>query len=732
MRRTLMRLRSLVTLVVLMLSACGAAGAPPARPETILPLRTLRLYETGVGYFERAGVVGARDTTLPVPAGHVDDALMTLVVLSPGGKASVQGLEFPSSVSKGMARALAGLPLDADTPIGYRDLLLSLKGARVTVDAASGRHTGRLVDVLAPEVAAEDAGEPPPAKPGKAKPDKADKEEKADAKRPRPELTLLVLTDKGEIRRFRASEVRAVQPTDPAHTARLRSALDALATRGVQTRRFLKVLADAHTPVTLGYVAETPIWRTTYRLVLDEKAAPERAGVLQGWALLHNDTDEDWKGVKVELVNGRPDSFLFPVAAPRYARRELVPPANALSTVPQLLDTTVDGLWGDHVEGRDATSALGGLVGNAIGEAYGVGGLGLRGTGRGGGGVGYGVGGASESGLLAVGNLASVAQASGVEAGALFSYRLAQPLSLRAHGSALVPFVAEPVEVKAITWVPKPSEPARAAVRLKNSTNQTLPAGPLAVFADGGFAGESAVDRLKPGERRFLQFGADLDLELAVKRSRSEEEPRRATFEHDRLSLHYVKRTDVTYEIENRGGRARAVFLALQLVKNSKVTGADAMDYDENAAQPVAVFNVPARRKVERALRTEEGLVRHLQLGQLTAAGLRDQAARATLSAATAAIIIEAAARQHELEQAREEIQKRQAAMAELQGDIGRLREHLRAAGGDKGAGARLLVDRILAAEDRLAALRRAGEAQEADLKHRQEMVRAVLLRLGS
>ena len=722
--------RSLVVTMLLTLSACGAAGAPPARPASILPLRTLRLYETGVGYFERAGVVGSRDTTLPVPAGHVDDALMTLVVLSNGGKASVQGLEFPSSVSKGMARALAGLPLDADAPISYRDLLLSLKGARVTVDAVSGRHTGRLVDVLGPEATGGEGEVATPAKTSKAKAGKAEKA--SGDTRPGPELTLLVLTERAEIRRFRTDEVRAVQPTDPAHAARLRSALDALATRGVQTRRFLKVLAESQTPVTLGYVAETPIWRTTYRLVMDEKAAPERAGLLQGWALLHNDTDEDWKGVKVELVNGRPDSFLFPVAAPRYARRELVPPATALSTVPQLLDTTVDGLWGDHVEGRDAQSALGGLVGHQIGEAYGVGGLGLVGRGAGGGGVGYGVAGASESGLLAVGNLASLARASGVEAGALFSYRLAQPLSLRAHGSALVPFVSEPIDVKAITWVPKPGEPARAAVRLRNSTNQTLPAGPLAIFADGGFAGESAVDRLKPGERRFLQFGADLDLELGVKRARSEEEPRRATFEHDTLSVHYVKRTDLTYEIENRGGRARAVFLALQVVRNSKVTGSDGMDYDENAAQPVAVFNVPARRKVERALRTEEGLVRHQALGQLTAAGLREQAARATLPATTAAIIIEAAARQYELEHAREEIQKHQATVAELQGDIGRLREHLRAAGGDKGAGTRILVDRILAAEDRLTALRRAGEAQEANLKRRQDAVRAVLLRLGS
>lgn len=44
----------------------------------------------------------------------------------------------------------------------------------------------------------------------------------------------------------------------------------------------------------------------------------------------------------------------------------------------------------DSALGVDGEDALGGLIGNAIGEAYGVGGLGLMGTGRGGGGAGEG------------------------------------------------------------------------------------------------------------------------------------------------------------------------------------------------------------------------------------------------------------------------------------------------------------------------------------------------------
>lgn len=74
----------------------------------------------------------------------------------------------------------------------------------------------------------------------------------------------------------------------------------------------------------------------------------------------------DWRPVQIDLVNGRPTSFLYPLAAPRYARRELVTRNDDLPSAPQLFDTTVDNLWS--------------------------GGLGLSGTGEGDGGSGEGIG----------------------------------------------------------------------------------------------------------------------------------------------------------------------------------------------------------------------------------------------------------------------------------------------------------------------------------------------------
>ena len=130
-----------------------------------------------------------------------------------------------------------------------------------------------------------------------------------------------------------------------------------------------------------------------------EEAKPDVLGAdrakLQGWALLHNDTDESWQSVQIDLVNGRPSSFLYPLAAPRYARRELVTPDERLHSYPQLFDTTVDNMWSDEI-GDQAGSGMG----------IGLGSMGAIGHGMGGGGRGEGIG--PESAELSIGNLAAL------------------------------------------------------------------------------------------------------------------------------------------------------------------------------------------------------------------------------------------------------------------------------------------------------------------------------------
>ncbi len=657
-----------------------AVAAPRA---ATLPLTRVRLYETGVGYFERSGPVPGGETALPVPAGHLDDALKSLVVL--GGDMKVSGVAFASSVSRDMARKLAGLPEQGEAPLSFSELSRTFKGAGVTIVTAAGQYSGRLVDVL--------------------EPGQGELERCADAASKAPEGqvnhapcrlvergSLLLLGAQGELRRIASADVQSLRPSEPAARARLDAALDALSQRGAQTRRELEVLTSGGGTVTLGYVAEAPVWRSTYRIVLGTDQAK-----LQGWALLHNDTDEDWHAVQVDLVNGRPTSFLYPLAAPRYVRRELVTPARDLPSVPQLFDTTVDNLWSGGLELNGTGEGWGGR-----GEGIGLGSVGTVGHGAGHGQL----AGVQESNELDIGNLASLTPAEGIEATAMFRYALPNKLALAAHGSALVPFLDSAIKVRQIAWFAAGTVAAASALHVTNDTKQTLPAGTLAVFGDGGFAGESLLPRSTPHQSHLLGYGVDLDIELKRDRGISREEPRLFSFEHDTLEQHYVRSRTETLALKNRSRSARAVYIELDVVDNARIDGAQELGRDADTNKTYCVVDVAAGKEATQTLRFEEGLRRRFAMNDLVSSQLREFAVIKTTKPAQRAALLRAAEQLLAAEKRRGAKPKRQAELTQALADVARVRENARILGAIRAKQGEGMAQRVVELETRVTQLR--------------------------
>jgi hypothetical protein len=504
----------------------------------------------------------------------------------------VLGVEMEQPATAAHGRALAGLPEDGAEELSFDRYLASLEGERVELRAGGAPVRGQLVRVLGKE----ESGLVRCAAP-------AEREAKTPCAIER-ESALLLLTDAGELRRISSAEVVSVKPRDPLVRERLRKAARAR-TGSATSEHVLTVKLRSGSNVTLGYVAEAPLFRTSYRLLLGDEDP-----VLQGFALIHNDTDESWRGVRVELVNGRPDSFLFPLSAPRYASRRLVTPEEHLPSVPQLLGRTADDEWdGGRGDGRAF--------------AFGAGRLSLMGHGAGGGGQGEGVAGEVESSLFSIGNLAAQEPSEGVQGGALFRYALSQTVDLGAKRSLLVPFLRERVAAQRIAWFASPGAPAKSSILLRNTSSQTLPPGPVALFEGGGFAGESAIERFEPEAARLVHFGLDLDVSLSEKKVQTSESLRLLSFERGRLVEHYVRRTDRTLSLVNRGAVARTAYLRLALVKNSKVLGADSVHVDPDAGTVDAVFELPATSRKAYELGVEEGLERKVPAQELGSALVR-------------------------------------------------------------------------------------------------------------
>ena len=126
------------------------------------------------------------------------------------------------------------------------------------------------------------------------------------------------------LRTVKLPDIQQLKFANPVIESEFRRALDVLALSHDSQKKAVSLhfAGEGKRKVQVGYVIEAPIWKTSYRLVLGEKEKP----YLQGWAMVENPTDEDWAGVKMALISGRPISFKMDLYNPLYVARPVVEP----------------------------------------------------------------------------------------------------------------------------------------------------------------------------------------------------------------------------------------------------------------------------------------------------------------------------------------------------------------------------------------------------------------------
>src|SRR5262249_10190939 len=134
-------------------------------------------------------------------------------------------------------------------------------------------------------------------------------------------------------------EVQRLRFLNAVMDSEFKKALETLALGHDTQKRTVSIhfAGQGRRPLRVGYVVENPVWKTSYRLVLpkengkegkagDAKKAQEEKPYLQGWAVVENTTDEDWNGVRMALVSGRPISFQMNLYDALFVKRPVVEP----------------------------------------------------------------------------------------------------------------------------------------------------------------------------------------------------------------------------------------------------------------------------------------------------------------------------------------------------------------------------------------------------------------------
>ncbi|MGL4462779.1 MAG: hypothetical protein ACRC1K_11565, partial [Planctomycetia bacterium] len=367
------------------------------------------------------------------------------------------------------------------------------------------------------------------------------------------------------------AQTRRVRFTRPELQKELQKALAVLATTRDNQKKSVNLAfkGEGKRQVRVGYVAESPVWKTSYRLVL----AKEKAPFLQGWAIVENTTDEDWTGVKLNLVSGRPISFEMDLYEPLYVKRPEVQLELYASLRPQVYDDRLmergpapadEKLFAKR-RAMTAASAGGGFDGGMPGAPMAATPL-----------PGPPMPAMRPAEVEAFDPAASVRSAAqSAPVGELFQYEIADPVTLPRQRSALLPIVNQGVEAEKVSIYNGATASEKHplnGLRLKNTTKLHLMQGPITVFDDGVYAGDAQIQDLPPGGDRLISYAMDLNVEVQPVAKSSPEETVRVT--HARGVLYIVKflRNTTTYTVRNKAEVDRLVIIEHPFQPDWKLT----------------------------------------------------------------------------------------------------------------------------------------------------------------
>jgi hypothetical protein len=455
-----------LTLALLLLGAVPASA-------TDLALKRVMLSSAGVGYFEyETEVDGPATLGLDVPLDQVDDVLTSLVVFDSAG--AVGTVELPG---RDTTRVNFGnVPFGPEALRSAVDYLNSLQGVDISVQGPRPM-AGRIMH-------AEHVAGTLPATDGQP--------------RPTVQRTRVTILSPEGLRQFVLEEADSIQVSDPDLRARIGQALDSLRREANQSVRHLTLhsTGDGHRTVRVGYVAEAPLWKASYRLVLPvENGDPAR---LQGWAVLENQSGADWNDVSLTLQYGNPVTFRQAIYQSYYVQRPEVP-VEILGRILPSVDTRAR-----LVESAMQKAAPTAPAGRSLGTM------------------------AAPAPMPMAPVNAELAppaeQAQATEAAEQTIFQLAMPVALAAKHTASVPIIDGAIPAERVDLAAGHDPHPLSAIRITNDTGASIPAGVLTLYDTSGaatFAGDARLGGLPAGEQRLLSFAQDL--RTTVERSSSGE-----------------------------------------------------------------------------------------------------------------------------------------------------------------------------------------------------------------
>ncbi len=468
-----------------------------------LPVREMVLYKHGIGFFVRQGTIDGEQIALTFREDEINDVLKSLAVFDQSG-GQVLGIHYQTPMDKHARLASSSIKLSQKNTL--RDLLRDLRGrdCELIFEVTAGTQetiTGRIIGI-----------------------DEVQTEEEFSA-------TVSILTENG-ISVFPFDSLRGIKITDEQSTHDLSYFLDT--SMSEDNRRVVNVrLTAGEHDLAVYYVAPSPTWRVSYRLIADrtEDSATGKA-YLQGWGLFDNRLEEDLENVNVTLVAGQPISFIYDLYTSKIPDRPFVEDESRIAPGPieYAGGAVMDYMMQDQAEMATFAQAAPAPM--------------MR-----------------RSKILRVSfddaQSSAQIQSETKDSGETFQYIVTTPVTVKRGESALVPIIGYEMSYDRellYNGAKFPDHPV-AALRFDNSSGLTLERGPVTVVEDGDYKGEAVIPFTKDNNQVYVPFAVELGIKVTERPQRKTitaglNIQNKAIFEqvYDVSSLTYIIENNTTSE----------------------------------------------------------------------------------------------------------------------------------------------------------------------------------------
>ncbi|MFW9969830.1 MAG: hypothetical protein ACFFDF_06490 [Candidatus Odinarchaeota archaeon] len=500
-----------------------------------LKVKKVIIFKHGVSYYILEGLLkGNGNFELEFKIDEMNDILKSLFVLDTSEKGYISSISYDAALETN--QLLKSIMLNIPDHDSFSSLLTQIKGASVNITIGGAKKiNGKIMGIEFIE--------------------KLSKEEKINEK------LLILLQDDGTIAKHNFSEIKSLEILNEEIQKDLKFFLDTVIAGKKKDAKKIIINCESggddnsERNIYVSYIRESPIWKTSYRLIMSKEQALENKCLLSGWSLIENTTNQDWEDIELSLVAGMPVSFIYEFYRPIFIQRPVIRPPTILSAKPTEIEEGLEmDRFKEYTMAEMEPSAVVMRKAKATraaapappAPAAGVGGM------------------QSIMGDVEIyDKLKSQVQTQTKDLGELFEYNISNPVTIKRKQSALVPILTESIKAKKVLLYNKNEQDKNpnACLEITNNTNLTLERGPVTIIYDDNLAGEAIIPFLNKEDTRLLNYAIEQAVIISHEQKSENLNVHRVTFGSGYSYEYYYTNLMTTYKIKNKTDEEKELYL---------------------------------------------------------------------------------------------------------------------------------------------------------------------------